>query len=113
MDLIVELHAKWDLPNVIRIARALEEFDPIWVEDPLRMDCMEALADFSAATSVPTAASETIAGSSAIRDAVERGGVQVVLFDPTWVGGIGESIKVIAVAEDRHLPAAAHDCTSQ
>jgi galactonate dehydratase len=111
MELIVELHAKWDLPNAIRIARSLEEFEPLWVEDPLRMDCIDALADFSSATSIPTGASETLAGSSAIRDAVERGGARVVLFDPSWVGGIGESLKVVAFAEDRHLPAAAHDCT--
>lgn len=111
MDLMVELHAKWDLPCAMKIASALEEFRPLWFEDPLRMDCMAALADFSSATRVPTAASETVATSAEIQDVVDRGGARVVLFDPSWAGGISEARKIIAFAESRHLPVGAHDCT--
>lgn len=111
MDLMVELHAKWDLPCAMKIASALEEFQPLWFEDPLRMDCMHALGVFSSATRVPTAASETVATSVEVQEVVDRGGARVVLFDPSWAGGISEARKIIAFADSRHLPVGAHDCT--
>ena len=111
MDVVVELHAKWDLPNAVRIARAVEQFQPLWIEDPLRMDDMAALRRFTSATAVPTGASETVGNSSGIREVVDRGGASVVLFDPAWAGGITEARKISTVAEDRQLPAVCHDCT--
>jgi galactonate dehydratase len=110
MELMVELHSKWNLPSAVKIASALEELTPTWFEDPLRMDCLDALAEFSAATKVPTAASETLATSFSFREVIERGGIGVVIFDPAWAGGITDARKVIAFAEARHLPIAAHDC---
>ena len=110
MELMVELHSKWNLPSAIKIARALEELEPTWFEDPLRADCLPALAEFSSATHVPTASSETLATAVSFRELIESGGVGVVIFDPAWAGGISEARKIIAFAETRHLPAAAHDC---
>lgn len=110
MELFVELHSKWDLPTAIKIAQSLEEYQPSWFEDPLRMNCLDALADFAASTRVPVAASETVATGRAFRELIERGGVRVVLFDPAWMGGITEARKVIALADARQLPVAPHDC---
>lgn len=110
MELLAELHSKWDLPAAIKIARALEEYEPSWIEDPLRMNCLDALAEFAASTQVPVAASETVATARGFRELIEHGGVHVVLFDPAWMGGITEARKVIALADARQLPVAPHDC---
>jgi L-alanine-DL-glutamate epimerase-like enolase superfamily enzyme len=111
MDLMVELHSKWDLPNAIKIARGLEEFEPCWFEDPLRMDCVGALAQFCAATRIPTAGSETVATLVGFEELLQRSGVRIVLFDPAWMGGITEARKVIGLAEAKGLPVAPHDCS--
>ena len=110
MDVIAELHSKWDLPNAVKIARALEPYAPAWIEDPLRMDSLDALARFAGQTTIPMAASETVGPTSAFHDLIDRSGVQVVLFDPAWVGGITEARKIAALADTRHLPVAVHDC---
>ena len=34
----------------------------------------------------------------------------MIIYDPTWVGGISESKKVAAMAEAYKLPATPHDC---
>jgi L-alanine-DL-glutamate epimerase-like enolase superfamily enzyme len=110
MDIIAELHSKWDLPTAIKIARALEPYAPAWIEDPVQMDSVDVLARFSGQTTIPTAASETIASSRAFHDFIDRSGVRVVLFDPAWLGGITEALKVASLANARHLPVAVHDC---
>lgn len=35
MDIMAELHSMWDRPTAIKISRALEAVDPLWVEDPV------------------------------------------------------------------------------
>lgn len=110
MDIMVELHSFWDLPTAIKIAAALEPFKPAWYEDPIRMDDLGALAKFAGSTRVPTAASETLATRWSFRDLLERRAAGLIIFDPTWAGGISEGKKIAAMAEAYQLPATPHDC---
>jgi L-alanine-DL-glutamate epimerase-like enolase superfamily enzyme len=111
MELMVEMHSLWNLPSAIKIAKALEEYEPTWFEDPVKMDNIDALARFAEATRVPTAASETLGTRWAYRELLERAPVGVVIFDPAWVGGISEGKKVATLAEAWQLPIAPHDCS--
>jgi galactonate dehydratase len=111
MDVMVEFHSLWDLPTARRIARALEEFEPFWFEDPLKADDLGALAEFASSTPVPVTASETLSGRSAFRELMEKGAAKIVMLDVSWCGGIGEAKKIATMAEARHLPVAPHDCT--
>ena len=44
MEIMIEGHGFWSLPAAVQIARALEEFEPAWVEDLIRADDPTALA---------------------------------------------------------------------
>lgn len=111
MDIMVEFHGLWDLPAASRIARALEEFEPFWFEDPLRADDLGALAEYARTTAVPVTLSETLAGRRAFRDLLEQRIAGVVMFDVGWCGGVSEAKKIVAMAEAYQLPVAPHDCT--
>jgi L-alanine-DL-glutamate epimerase-like enolase superfamily enzyme len=111
MDVMVEFHSLWTLPAALRIARALEPFDPYWFEDPLKADNLDALATFAAATPVPTVASETLATRWSFREVLERQAARIVMLDLSWCGGLTEAKQVAAMAEAYQLPVAPHDCT--
>ncbi len=111
MDVMVEFHSLWDLPTAQKIARALEEFEPYWFEDPIKADNLDALAEFASSTHVPVTASETLSGRSAFRELMEKGGARIVMLDVSWCGGIGEAKKIATMAEASHRPVAPHDCT--
>jgi L-alanine-DL-glutamate epimerase-like enolase superfamily enzyme len=111
MDIMVEFHSLWNLPAALHIARALEEFEPFWFEDPLKADNLDALAVFAASTPIPTVVSETLASRWAFREVLERGAARIVMLDLSWVGGISEAKKVATMAEAYQLPVAPHDCT--
>jgi L-alanine-DL-glutamate epimerase and related enzymes of enolase superfamily len=64
----------WNLPTAKRIMAALEEFDPFWFEDPIRMNNADALAELASSTRVPITASETLATRFAYREFISRGG---------------------------------------
>jgi galactonate dehydratase len=59
IDIMLEMHAVWDLPMALRIARICEEFDPFWFEDPIKADNMKAARAFAGATRVPVAMGST------------------------------------------------------
>lgn len=111
MDVMVEFHSLWDLPTAKKIARALEEFEPYWFEDPVKADDLDALAEFATSTHVPVTASETLAGRFAFRELMEKGAAEVVMLDISWCGRLSEAKKIATMAEAHHLPVAPHDCT--
>lgn len=110
MEIMVDLHTLWDLPAAKKIAAALEEVSPSWIEDPVRPDDMGALAEFRASTRIPTTAGETLGTRWSYRDALERRAVDVIMCDPVWVGGVSEVRRVAAMAEAYQTPVTMHDC---
>jgi galactonate dehydratase len=111
IDIHVEFHSLWNLPMAIRLAKALEPFDPYWYEDPLKMDNLDALADYARRTRVWVTASETLGTRWAFRELFEKQAVSVAMLDIGWTGGITEAKKIATLAEAYQLPVAPHDCT--
>ncbi|MEE8248535.1 MAG: mandelate racemase/muconate lactonizing enzyme family protein [Alphaproteobacteria bacterium] len=111
IDVMVELHALWRFPAALKIAAALEEFDPYWYEDPVRADNPRALAAFAAATPVPVCAGETVAGLGGFRELLEAEAAAILMPDVGWCGGLTEARKIAALAEAYQRPVAPHDCT--
>jgi len=111
MEIMVECHSLWNLPTAIRISRALEPYNPYWIEDPVKADCVDNLADFRQRTRIPVCASETLATRWGYRDLFDDRGVDYVMPDIGWCGGLSEAKKIATMAETYGLPVAPHDCT--
>jgi L-alanine-DL-glutamate epimerase-like enolase superfamily enzyme len=111
MDIMVEFHSLWDLPMAKRITAALEEFNPFWFEDPIKMDNLAAVAELAHTTRVPITASEVLGTRWSFRELFERRAVGVAMLDVSWCGGLSEARKIAAMAEAYQLPVAPHDCT--
>lgn len=110
MEIMVEFHSLWNLPMAKKIARELEQFNPTWYEDPIRMNSPQALAEYAASTDVWTCASETLGSRYAYKEFLDRDAAHVVMADLCWTGGLTEGRKIAAMAETYHRPFAAHDC---
>jgi L-alanine-DL-glutamate epimerase-like enolase superfamily enzyme len=111
IDVMAELHALWNLPMAKRIAEALDDYDLLWIEDPVRMDHLASIGEVAAATPTPIAVGETLGGRGQYRDLLELEAVGLVIMDLTWGGGLSEARKIAAMTDAWHLPFAAHDCT--
>jgi galactonate dehydratase len=111
MDIMLEMHALWQLPAACRIAAAVEPFDPFWFEDPIKADDLESVARFARSTRVPVTLGETLSTRWAFKDLLDKQAASIVMFDIGWVGGLSEARKIAAMAEAHNLPVAPHDCT--
>lgn len=111
IGIMAELHSLWTLPAAMVIAAELENFDAYWIEDPMRMNDLGALAELARSTRIPITASESLATRWSFRDLLERRAASIVMYDVGWMGGISEAKKVSTMAEAFQLPVAPHDCT--
>jgi galactonate dehydratase len=110
MDIMVELHSLWNLPTAKKIARELDPFKPMWLEDPIRMNSPQALAELARSTSIPICASETLGSRWPYKDMLDRDALAVCMVDLCWAGGLTEGRKIASLAETWHRPFAPHDC---
>ena len=111
MEIMVEGHGLWSLPAAKKIAYALEEFKPFWLEDLMRADDIDALAELRACTRTPLLVSEYLTTRYEYKPVLEKQAADIIMIDPTWAGGITESKKIATMSETFKRPVALHDCT--
>jgi L-alanine-DL-glutamate epimerase-like enolase superfamily enzyme len=111
VHIAIEGHSRWDLNCALRIARALEPYDVIWMEDIIQPDSVEDLARLVQETRVPQAVSERLFTRYAYRQVLQRQAAHIVMLDLVWMGGLTEALKVAALADTYHLAVTPHDCT--
>jgi len=97
-DLLVGTHGQMTTSSAIRLARRLEQFDPLWFEEPCPPDQMDALARVCAATSIPVAAGERLTTRHEFHAAF-RSGVAFAQPDIGRSGGIWETKKIAVLGE--------------
>ena len=110
MEIMVEFHSLWNLPMAKKLAKILEQYEPTWYEDPIRMNSPQALAEYARSTSVWTCASETLGSRFPYKEMLDRDAMHVVMADLCWTGGLTEGRKIAAMADTYHRPFAPHDC---
>lgn len=111
MDIAIEGHGFFQLPAAERIADALREIKPLWLEDVLRVDNVATLADFRQRSGLPIAASEMLLGRKEYLTLLQAQACDYCMVDPTWNGGISETRRVIDMAQTFNVPSTIHDCT--
>jgi len=111
IDILIEGHSRWDLNCAVRIARALEPYDILWMEDMIKPDSPADLARLASETRIPHCISERLFTRYAYREVLERGAAHIIMPDLIWTGGITEGHKIAILADTFHLPIAPHDCT--
>ena len=111
LDIFVDGHAHFQLPAALRIAEALREIQPLWLEDILKMDNLDTLADFRRQSRMPISASEMLLTRADYNEVLIKNAADYVMIDPTWVGGISETARIAHLAQTYNIPVSMHDCT--
>jgi L-alanine-DL-glutamate epimerase-like enolase superfamily enzyme len=110
MEVAIEFHGFWNLPSAIRIAKALEPYRPMWLEEMLPQDNLAAYAELAQATSLPLCVSERLMTRWGFRELLENRAASIVMPDVSWCGGLSEAKKIATMAEAHYLPIAPHNC---
>ncbi|MFP5204035.1 MAG: mandelate racemase/muconate lactonizing enzyme family protein, partial [Acidobacteriota bacterium] len=93
MDLACDMHGRYDAPTGKKVAKALEPFRLLWLEEPVPPGDIDAIADIRHSTSTPIAAGENIYMRWGYRPLFQKDAVDIIQPDFQKVGGLAEAIK--------------------
>jgi len=111
LELLLDGHGFFQLPIALRIADAMKAVSPLCLEDVIRPDCVDTIRDFRDRCGLPLAVSEMLIGTEDYRLVLEKRAADYVMIDPTWVGGISQTLRLTDLAQAYNIPVMMHDCT--
>lgn len=109
MEIGIECHFRWNRASIERIARALEPYNILFLEDVLPATYADEIKLVAARTSIPIIGSELLMTRWQLREWMEKHVAPILMTDPVWNGGIAETRKIAAMAEAYGLPLVLHN----
>jgi len=111
VPLMVDANQQWDRAAARRIGRRLEEFDLVWIEEPLDAHDIAGHVALRAALDTPIASGEMLSAASDHRRFLEADAVDVLQPDAPRIGGITPYRRVADLADDHGVMVAPHFAT--
>jgi galactonate dehydratase len=109
IDLAVDAHGAFDLPAGVRLGKALEHLDLLWIEDPVPMDNLDAMANVAAQVQTPICTGELLDTRFAFRELFAKRAADIIMPDLARTGGVLEMKKIAAMADAHLIPIAPHN----
>ena len=106
-DLLFGTHGQFAPSGAIRLAKAIEPYDPLWFEEPIPPDNLPGLAEVAAHTSIPIATGERLTTKGEFALAL-RYGARILQPALGRAGGIWEGKKIATLAEAAGAQLAPH-----
>lgn len=108
VDVALDFHGRASKAMARRLAAALEEFGPMFVEEPVLPEHDHALPRLARGTTIPIATGERLYSRWGFRPLFEADAVDVVQPDVSSAGGITETKKIADMAETYDVSLAPH-----
>ncbi|MCH7739932.1 MAG: mandelate racemase/muconate lactonizing enzyme family protein [Chloroflexi bacterium] len=108
-QIMIEMHGRFAPHQAREVARAIEEFNIGWIEEPTRPGDIPALQSVRQHTNLPIATGERLYGASEFREIWASGAVDILQPDITQTGGLLEAKKIASTAETYSIMVAPHN----
>lgn len=108
VPLMVDANQQWDRATALRMGRQLEEFNLIWIEEPLDAYDFEGHAHLAQVLDTPIATGEMLASVAEHKGLINANGCDIIQPDAPRVGGITQFLRLAALADERGLGLAPH-----
>ena len=107
-DILFGTHGQMTSASAVRLAKKLEQYDPLWFEEPVPPDNIDAMALVASKTSIPIATGERLSTKYEFAKVIEKKAASIIQFNLGRVGGILEAKKISAIAESHGVQIAPH-----
>ncbi len=108
IEIGIDFHGRIHKSAAKRLVMELEEFYPMFYEEPVLPEYSDQLKEISKYTSVPLALGERLIGRREFKKIIEEGIVDIIQPDINHTGGIWETRKIAAFAEMSDIAVAPH-----
>lgn len=107
-DLLFGTHGQFTAAGAIRLAKRLEQFDPLWFEEPTPPGNRDEMARVARATSIPIATGERLTTKEEFASVLATGAAAILQPNLGRVGGLLEAKKIAGMAEAHYAQIAPH-----
>jgi galactonate dehydratase len=108
VDLAVDMHGRYDLPTGKRVAREVEAFKLLFLEEPVPPENIDAMREVRASTSTPICCGENLFLRHGFRELLEQRAADIIMPDLQKCGGLLEGRKIADMAHTYYVPFAPH-----
>ena len=109
VDIAVDFHGRSSPAMSKILCRELEPYYPMFVEEPVLPENVDALVDITRSTTIPIATGERIFTTFGFRDLIEKRAAAVLQPDISHCGGIMQTFKIAAMAANNYCNIAPHN----
>jgi len=99
VDILIEHHGRFNVDSAIAIAKRLEKYNPLFMEEPVHPEDTEGLKKYRLNTGLKIALGERIINKNQALYFMKEGLVDYLQIDLYRIGGVTESKKVVSIAE--------------
>ena len=104
----IDFHGRVHKPMAKILAKKLEQFDPMFIEEPVLCENMEDFKEIAASCNIPIATGERLFSKYDFKRLLAAGGIDIIQPDLSHAGGITEVRKIAAMAEAYDVALAPH-----
>ena len=108
VEIMLDCWSSWDVPYTIKMANLLEEYEPLWLEEPVLADKPESYAQIRDASPILISGAEHEYTRWGFKMLMEMGAMDIYQPDVGWAGGISEVSKICALASAFDVPIIPH-----
>jgi len=108
VDVGIDFHGRVTPAMAVRLAKALEPYSPMFIEEPVLPENIDAMASVARSTSIPIATGERLFTKWGFREVLEKQAAAILQPDLSHAGGILECKKIAAMAECYYAAVAPH-----
>jgi galactonate dehydratase len=104
----IDFHGRVHKPMARILCKKLEEFDMMFIEEPVLCENMEAFRDIAAHCAIPIATGERLFSRWQFKELLHSGYVDIIQPDLSHAGGLTEVKKIASMAEAYDIALAPH-----
>lgn len=108
IDVLADANQKFTAKEAIRLGRALEEFNLLWLEEPVASYDLAGHARVRNALDTPIASGETEYTRFGMQAMLDAGAADILMPDLQRIGGYSEFRKASATASAQNIPISSH-----
>jgi galactonate dehydratase len=109
MDIAIDFHGAVSQQTSKVLIKELEQYQPMFVEEPCQAQNVDTLVDIARGTHIPIATGERIFTKWGFREILEKGAASIIQPDLCHAGGITEGRIIAGMAEAYYVPIAPHN----
>jgi galactonate dehydratase len=109
LDIAVDFHGAIQPQTSKLLIKALEPYQPFFIEEPVQCQNVDVLADIARSTHLPIATGERVFTKWGFREILEKRAAGILQPDLCHAGGITECRLIAGMAEAYYVPLAPHN----